>query len=101
MSAAKRKPDGPDFAKGVAVSSVVDGVALLGYAQGEPVAALHAAALVVPTLRRACEPPDSTGDGWRRNREDKPGLEPRGREAFCQCREMSLAFAQTSRTLIL
>src|SRR5713101_5220318 len=37
MSTAKRKPGGPDFAKGVAVSSVVNGAALLGHAHGEPV----------------------------------------------------------------
>ena len=37
MSAAKKKLGGPDFAKGVAVSSVVEGAALLRYAHGESV----------------------------------------------------------------
>ncbi|MFI5246273.1 MAG: FAD-dependent oxidoreductase [Gemmatimonadales bacterium] len=37
MSAAKKKLGGPDFTKGVAVSSVVDGASLLGHAHGEPV----------------------------------------------------------------
>src|SRR3972149_5906956 len=37
MSEAKEKLSGPDFTKGVAVSSVVDGAALVGHAHGEPV----------------------------------------------------------------
>ena len=37
MSAAKKKLGGPDFTKGVAVSSVADGASLLGHAHGEPV----------------------------------------------------------------
>ena len=37
MSEVKEKLSGPDFTKGVAVSSVVDGAALVGHAHGEPV----------------------------------------------------------------
>jgi apoptosis-inducing factor 3 len=37
MSAARKKLGGPDFAKGVAVSSVAHGASLLGHAHGEPV----------------------------------------------------------------
>jgi NADPH-dependent 2,4-dienoyl-CoA reductase/sulfur reductase-like enzyme/nitrite reductase/ring-hydroxylating ferredoxin subunit len=37
MSAEKTKLDGPDFSKGVALSSVAEGVMQLGHAHGEPV----------------------------------------------------------------
>ena len=37
MADAKKKLDGPDLAKGVALSKVADGAMLLGHAHGEPV----------------------------------------------------------------
>ena len=37
MSEEKTKLDGPDFAQGVALSSLADGAMLLGHAHGEPV----------------------------------------------------------------